>query len=114
MKTSQTRPPAPFAAPWGGGGGGRGGRAGRVTGQKNDWVRKKKAWNAFRPRLAVHSPALAWLSLVGCFPAEPTPFHQAETIYIVQRAEGRKSSQTRPPAQQRPQEPNPHPFTCRF
>jgi hypothetical protein len=113
MKTSQTRPPAPFAAPLGALPPNPRDFRG-MTGQKNDWVRKKKAWNAFRPRLAVHSPALAWLSLVGCFPAEPTPFHQAETIYIVQRAEGRKSSQTRPPAQQRPQEPKPHPFTCRF
>src|SRR5437868_6020781 len=40
-----------------------------MAGQKNDVAGKKKAWNADVPGNAGHSPALAWLSLVGVLPS---------------------------------------------
>ena len=40
-----------------------------MAGQKNERAGKKKAWNADVPGDAGHSPALAWLSLVGMLPS---------------------------------------------
>src|SRR6478752_3069059 len=40
-----------------------------MAGQKNERANKKKAWNAGVPGNAGHSPALAWLSLVGVLPS---------------------------------------------
>src|SRR5436190_22110965 len=40
-----------------------------MAGQKTERAGKKNAWNAGAPADAGHSPALAWLSLVGLLPS---------------------------------------------
>jgi hypothetical protein len=106
MKTRQTRPPAPLGALPPNPRDLRG-----MAGQKND---KKKAWSVIRSRHrgSFSRPGLA-IPCQGASQQSPTPFRQAETIYIVQ-AGRRKTSQTRPPAPRLHTRSKPHPFTCRF